>query len=77
MYDYAKNFEHEIESIEAKPSFGNIIVWKVIYSTPDKYYVNAIRLGLDYKIYSGESIEKLDISKSFPWLNMNSQQAKI
>ena len=76
MYDYAKNFKHEIESIEAKPSFGNIIVWKVIYSTPDKYYVNAIRLGLDYKIYSGESIEKLDISKSFPWLNMNSQQAK-
>ena len=76
MYDYAKNFEHEIESIEAKPSFGNIIVWKVIYSTPDKYYVNAIRLGLDYKIYSGESIEKLDISKSFPWLNINSQQAK-
>ncbi len=76
IYNYAQTFEHEIESIEAKPSFGNIIVWKVIYSTSDRYYVNAIRLALDHKIYPGESIEKLDIRKSFPWLSSNSQQAK-
>ena len=63
-----QTFSHQVEFIEAKPSFGNIIVWKVIYSTPEKYYVNAIRLSFDHKIYSGESIEKLDLSKSFPWL---------
>ena len=76
IYNYAQTFEHEIESIEAKPSFGNIIVWKVIYSTSDRYYVNAILLALDHKIYPGESIEKLNIRKSFPWLSVNSQQAK-
>ena len=71
-----QTFNHKVEFIEAKPSFGNIIVWKVIYSTSEKYYVNAIRLSLDHKIYPGESIEKLDVSKSFPWLNASSQQAK-
>lgn len=76
IYDYAQTLKHKVKFIEAKPSFGNIIVWKVIYSTSEKYYVNAIRLSLDHKIYPGESIEKLDISKSFPWLNANSQQAK-
>ena len=76
IYDYAQSFNHKVKLIEAKPSFGNIVVWKVIYSTPKKYYVNAIRLGLDHKIYPGESIEKLDTSKAFPWLNGNSQQAK-
>ena len=76
IYDYAQTFKHKVKFIEAKPSFGNIIVWKVIYSTSDKYYVNAIRLSLDHKIYPGESIEKLDVNKSFPWLDANSQQAK-
>ena len=76
IYDYAQSFNHKVKLIEAKPSFGNIVVWKVIYSTPKKYYVNAIRLGLGHKIYQGESIEKLDTSKAFPWLNDNSQQAK-
>ena len=76
IYDYSQTFSHQVEFIEAKPSFGNIIVWKVIYSTPENYYVNAIRLSFDHTIYSGESIEKLDLSKSFPWLNARSQQAK-
>ena len=74
--DYAKSEYMNIQNVLAKPSFGNIIVWKVIYSTSDKYYVNAIRLSLDHKIYPGESIEKLDVNKSFPWLDANSQQAK-
>ena len=76
IYHYALTFNHKVEFIEAKPSFGNIIVWKVIYSSSEKYYVNAIRLGFDHKIYPGESIEKLDVSKSFPWLDASSQQAK-
>ena len=33
IYDYAQSFNHKVNFIEAKPSFGNIIVWKVIYST--------------------------------------------
>ena len=76
IHDYAKIKGHDVNEIEAKPSFGNIIVWKVIYTTSEKYYVNAIRLSVDHKIYPGESIEKLDVNKSFPWLDASSQQAK-
>ena len=67
IYDYAqKTFKHKVKFLlKLKTiSFGNIIVWKVIYGEVihlfEKYYVNAIRLSLDHKIYPGESIEKLD-----------------
>ena len=75
ILDHAQKAGHNIVTLEAKPSFGNIVVWKVIYSTKDKYYVNAIRLGLNHKIYHGESIDKLSIKKSFRWLDNKSQQA--
>ena len=75
ILNHAQKTGHNVVTLEAKPSFGNIVVWKVIYSTNDKYYVNAIRLGLDHKIYHGESIDKLSIKKSFRWLDNKSQQA--
>lgn len=74
--DYAQEIGHNIQNIEAKPSFGNIIVWKVIYTSSEKYYVNAIRLGFKHRIYNGQTIDKLDINKSFPWLGSDYQQAK-
>ena len=40
------------------------------------YYINDNGKTIRYKIYPGESIEKLDVNKSFPWLDANSQQAK-
>ena len=75
IYDYAKLKGHDINEIEAKPSFANIVVWKVIYSDNNNYYVNAIRLGLSHKIYPGEMIKKLEIRKDFEWLEPSSQQA--
>ena len=75
IYDYAKLKGHDINEIEAKPSFANIVVWKVIYSDDNNYYVNAIRLGLSHKIYPGEVIKKLEIRKDFEWLEPSSQQA--
>tara|TARA_Y100000768_G_scaffold346837_1_gene294671 strand:+ start:1788 stop:2786 length:999 start_codon:yes stop_codon:yes gene_type:complete len=74
--DYALKNGHQISSIEAKPSFGNIIVWKVIYSDDMNYFVNAIKLGWDHTIYPGEIIKKLNISNDFKWLDTNSQQYK-
>ena len=29
--------------LEAKPSFANILVWKVVYETDDRFYVDAVR----------------------------------
>jgi len=73
---YALKRDHQINNIEAKPSFGNIVVWKVIYSNETHYYVNAIKLGWTHTIYPGEMIKKLDITNDFKWLDIDSQQYK-
>ena len=44
IYEHALRSGHEAQSVVAKP-FGNIIVWKVIYSTQNMYHVNAIRFN--------------------------------
>ena len=76
MSDFAQREYKHVQNVVAKPSFGNIIVWKVIHTTKDKYHVNAVRLGLDTKIIPGESINKLDINNDFKWLDVNSQQGR-
>jgi len=67
---------HEPIRINAKPSLGNIFLWKVIYETHEHYYVDAVRVLSDTKKYPGEKIEKLDIARDFYWLDRESQQAK-
>lgn len=67
---------HEIINLEVKPSLGNLFLWKVIYTTESKYYVDAVKVFIDTKIYEGTNIDKLNLEKSYPWLDSNSQQAK-
>jgi inner membrane protein len=73
----AESRNQTVVSIEAKPSFANIIVWKIITETEDSYYVDAVKpLGDKPIIWEGDSSRKLDISRDLPWLDRNSQQAK-
>ena len=68
--------------LEAKPSFGNIVVWKVVSEYEQVFHVDAIRPGiLNQQIWPGESIAKLSIGTEFlarewPWLDPVSQQAE-
>ncbi len=62
--------------LEVKPSFGNILLWKVIYEMPDGYYTDAVRAGPELTVYPGEFIPRLIIERDLPWLDKNSQQAK-
>jgi inner membrane protein len=67
---------HAPQRLEAKPTFANTLVWKVIYETEHHYHVDAIRAGRSIKTYTGESIAKLNVAADFPWLDPASQQAK-
>ena len=67
---------HTPVRLEVKPSFGNILVWKTIYETPDRFYVDAARVGIAPRAFSGVSVAKLDIPRDLPWLDPASQQAK-
>ncbi len=73
----AKYRGHEPIKVEAKPSFGNILLWKTIYSTDSYFYVDAVHLWLGNEIlYEGEKIPKLITERDFPWLESDSQQYK-
>ena len=74
--DLANLRGHDVINIVAKPSFANLIVWKIIYTTRDSYHIDAIRLGLRENIIEGVKVDKLNIEKSFPWLDLKSQQAR-
>jgi inner membrane protein len=74
-YQLAASRGHQVLSLAAKPSFANILLWKVIYRSPDHYYVDAIRVGTSITVFTGTSINALDINKDLPWLVANSQQA--
>ncbi len=75
-WELAQSRGHSPTRLEAKPGFGNLLLWKVIYETETDYYVDGIRAGLTTQIYPGASIVKLDVSRDFPWLDPESQQAR-
>lgn len=62
--------------IAVKPTFGNIVVWKTIYETGDRFHVDAVRPGLRPRVFDGTSIARLDVGRDFPWLDAGSQQAR-
>lgn len=67
---------HQPLRLEVKPSFANLVLWKVIYETDDAYYTDAVRAGSELVFYPGSRIEKLDIVRDLPWLDPASQQAR-
>lgn len=75
-YELAQSRGHNPIKLESKPSFANLIVWKIVYSTETTYYVDAVRVGLDKTVIEGDQVAKLDVKQSFPWLDLGSQQAK-
>ncbi len=76
-YALAKQRGHDILQLQVKPGFANMVLWKAIYETRSgNYYVDAIRAGSDLQVYEGEHVARLDLTRDFPWLNPDSQQAK-
>lgn len=75
-WELAESRGHVPSRVEAKPSFGNILVWKTVYTTDTHFHVDAVRAGSALTFYKGESIAKLQVARDFPWLDETSQQAK-
>lgn len=72
--------KNDIIELSAKPSLGNLVLWKIVYQREGYFHVDAVRVGLfekasDALYYPGDSIQKLDVKRDFPWLDQNSQQA--
>lgn len=73
----AQSRGHAPLSLEAKPSFANIAVWKIVYEADEHYYVDAVRAGIgSTRVFTGEHVAKLDVERDFAWLDPESQQAE-
>lgn len=75
-WQLAKERQQEPIRLFAKPTFANVLLWKVVYETDQSFYIDAVRTGGAITIYPGESITKLDVNRDFPWLDPDSQQAQ-
>ena len=75
-HDMAASRGHAIERLAAKPTFGNLLVWKIVYESEGRFFVDAVRVGLDNRYYPGAAIDKLDVHRDLPWLQPDSQQAR-
>ena len=62
--------------LEAKPGFASLLLWKLVYETENRFYVDGVRVGLTNHYYPGSSAEKLNLEKHFLWLAEGSQQAR-
>ena len=67
---------HEIKDLTAKPSLGNLFLWKTIYEDSGFYYVDAVRLFANSEYCQGTKIKKLDLLNDFSELDKKSQQYK-
>lgn len=72
----AESRGHGPVALSAKPSFGNLLLWKTIYRHDGRFFVDAVRLGAEPVVYVGRSIPALDVSRDLPWLSPDSVQAR-
>lgn len=63
-------------SLEVKPSFASLLLWRSIAETSSHYYVDGIRLGWEEVVFPGDRLTKLDVGSQFPWLDPTTQQAE-
>jgi inner membrane protein len=54
---------HQIERMIVKPTFGNILLWRSIYEYEGHFYIDAVRVGIDDRLYSGKSIMKFVLER--------------
>ncbi|MDG2050460.1 MAG: metal-dependent hydrolase [Myxococcota bacterium] len=72
----ARARHHAPASVEAKPAFASLLLWKTIYEHGGRYYVDAVRVGGAPVHFPGQSAAKLMLGRDLPWLDPGTQQAR-
>jgi inner membrane protein len=72
----AASKNHFANQIQAKPTIGQLVLWKTIYTANGHYHVNAVRLGFSpfFKtvVYEGDSAPVLNVDEHYQGLDKNS-----
>ena len=64
--------QHVAEKILVKPSFANILLWKLVYIADSRIYTDAIRVGYSSKVYEGDSVPVFIPEADMPEINSSS-----
>ena len=56
-YKLALARSHKDIKVDARPSFANIWLWKIIYEADGRYFVDAVHAGLKQRVFKGQSID--------------------
>ncbi|NNE94242.1 MAG: metal-dependent hydrolase [Verrucomicrobiales bacterium] len=59
-----RNHSESASMENVKPSIGNLFLWRSVYRVDDRFYADAIRVGLFSKpqIFEGDSVPALDLA---------------
>jgi inner membrane protein len=75
-WELAEQRGHRPDQVLAKPSLGNIILWRTMYTHKGSLFSDGVRTGLHIRHYPGNAIPLLDQLRDYPWLDPASQQAR-
>lgn len=49
---------HVVERHIVKPTLGNLLLWRSTYLAGDMFYIDAIRVGVEKRVYEGDTIPR-------------------
>ena len=59
----AQSRGHQPQRLVVKPTLANLVLWRSIYQVDDRYYIDAVRVGLgSHDTYEGRSIAAFDVA---------------
>ena len=71
--ELAEQRGHKVQRIIVKPTLANLVLWRSVYQSSDRFYVDAIRVGLGPdRIYAGESAQIFRLESDIPNLERES-----
>ncbi|WP_298634103.1 metal-dependent hydrolase [uncultured Umboniibacter sp.] len=67
---------HVPVQLSAKPTIGNLWLWKTVYEFDGQFYIDSAHLGFNQRWYPGESIQRLTAEQIPECLSEASQQRR-
>jgi inner membrane protein len=66
-YDLAAARQHQPDQVVIKPTVGNLLLWRSVYTVGDSVYVDAVRVGNEPRVYNGQAAERFDLDRDLAW----------
>jgi inner membrane protein len=70
---------HQIERAFVHPTLGNIVLWRSLYQSGGRYYVDGLRVGWSAegaRLYEGDSLPVFDLARDEPQIDPQSRLAR-